>query len=146
MRHCRCSPRFSFAHTAVHQAVIELQQQLVNELRQFENRVLQQGVSQEHTRIASYALCTLLDETVLNTPWGAQSHWGHQSLLVIFHKEAWGGEKFFQILEHLVRQPAQNLNLIELFWLCLCLGLEGKYRIVQNGANQWNVCATRSIC
>lgn len=123
-------------NTAVHQAVAELQQQLVNELRQFENRVLQQGVSQEHTRIASYALCTLLDETVLNTPWGAQSHWGHQSLLVIFHKEAWGGEKFFQILEHLVRQPAQNLNLIELFWLCLSLGLEGKYRIVQNGANQ----------
>lgn len=123
-------------NTAVHQAVTELQQQLVNELRQFENRVLQQGVSQEHTRIASYALCTLLDETVLNTPWGAQSHWGHQSLLVIFHKEAWGGEKFFQILEHLVRQPAQNLYLIELFWLCLNLGLEGKYRIMQNGANQ----------
>jgi len=123
-------------NTAVHQAVAELQQQLVNELRGFENRVLQQGVSQEHARIASYALCTLLDETVLNTPWGAQSHWGHQSLLVIFHKEAWGGEKFFLFLEHLARQPAQNLDLIELFWLCLSLGLEGKYRIVQNGANQ----------
>lgn len=122
--------------TAVHQAVAELQQQLVSELRGFENRVLQQGVTQEHARIASYALCTLLDETVLNTPWGAQSNWGHQSLLVIFHKEAWGGEKFFQFLEHLARQPAQNLNLIELFWLCLNLGLEGKYRIVQNGASQ----------
>ncbi|WP_077731006.1 type IVB secretion system protein IcmH/DotU [Methylocaldum sp. 14B] len=122
--------------TAVHQAVAELQQQLVSELRGFENRVLQQGVTQEHARIASYALCTLLDETVLNTPWGAQSNWGHQSLLVIFHKEAWGGEKFFLFLEHLARQPAQNLNLIELFWLCLNLGLEGKYRIVQNGASQ----------
>jgi len=123
-------------NTAVHQAVAELQQQLVNELRGFENRVLQQGVSRDHARIASYALCTLLDETVLNTPWGAQSHWGHQSLLVIFHKEAWGGEKFFQFLEHLSRQPAQNLDLLELFWLCLNLGLEGKYRILQNGANQ----------
>lgn len=123
-------------NTAVHHAVAELQQQLVNELRGFENRVLQQGTLPEHTRIASYALCTLLDETVLNTPWGSQSHWGHQSLLVIFHKEAWGGEKFFQFLEHLVRQPAQNLNLIELFWLCLNLGLEGKFRIVQNGAGQ----------
>ncbi|HYE34288.1 type IVB secretion system protein IcmH/DotU [Methylocaldum sp.] len=123
-------------NTAVHQAVGELQQQLVNEMRSFENRVLQQGVSQEQARIASYALCTLLDETVLNTPWGAQSQWGHQSLLVIFHKEAWGGEKFFQFLERLVRQPAQNLNLIELFWLCLSLGLEGKYRIMQNGVSQ----------
>ncbi|WP_119628806.1 type IVB secretion system protein IcmH/DotU [Methylocaldum marinum] len=123
-------------NTAVHHAVAELQQQLVNELRSFENRALQQGTVPEHTRIASYALCTLLDETVLNTPWGAQSQWGHQSLLVIFHKEAWGGEKFFQFLDHLVRQPAQNLNLIELFWLCLNLGLEGKYRVVQNGAGQ----------
>jgi type VI secretion system protein ImpK len=123
-------------NTAVHQSVAELQQQLASELRTFENRVLQQGVSQEHARIASYALCTLLDETVLNTPWGAQSHWGHQSLLVIFHKEAWGGEKFFLFLDRLARQPAQNLDLIELFWLCLSLGLEGKYRIMQNGANQ----------
>jgi type VI secretion system protein ImpK len=122
--------------TAVHSAVAELQQELVKELRNFENRVLQRGIPQTQVRLASYALCALLDETVLNTPWGAQSSWGHQSLLVIFHKEAWGGEKFFQFLEGMLRQPAQHLDLIELFWLCLALGFEGRYRVMQNGANQ----------
>ncbi len=33
---------------------------------------------------------------VLNTPWGAQGDWAAQSLLVTFHKEVWGGEKFFE--------------------------------------------------
>lgn len=122
-------------NTASHQAIGELQQQLVNELRTFENRALQQGIVQEQVRMASYALCALLDETILNTPWGAQSIWGHQSLLILFHKEAWGGEKFFQILASLVRQPAQNLYLLELCYLCLSLGFEGKYRIMANGLN-----------
>jgi type VI secretion system protein ImpK len=123
-------------HTAVHPAVGELQQKLVLDLRGFENGILQQGVAQEQARIASYALCALLDETVLNTPWGAQSFWGHQSLLAIFHRETWGGEKFFQFLDGLVRQPARNLDLIELFWLCLSLGFEGRYRIVPDGLRQ----------
>jgi type VI secretion system protein ImpK len=121
--------------TVTHYAIDELQQQLVNELEAFENRARQRGISQEHTRIASYALCSLLDETVLNTPWGAQSIWGHQSLLILFHKQAWGGEEFFRILGRLVQQPAQHLYLLELFYLCLSLGFEGKYRVTPNGLN-----------
>ncbi len=123
-------------NTATHRDIVGLQQQLIGEMRNFENRVMQQGMSQEHTRMASYALCALLDETILNTPWGGQSQWGQQSLLILFHKEAWGGEKFFQIIDHLVRQPAQNLNLIELCYLTLSMGFQGKFRIAQNGLNE----------
>lgn len=123
-------------NTVAHRDVMGLQQQLVGELRVFENKLLEQGMTQEQSRMASYALCGLLDETILNTPWGSQSVWGHQSLLVIFHKEAWAGEKFFQIVEYLRRQPAQNLNLIELCYLCLSLGFQGKYRIMRDGLNE----------
>ncbi len=122
-------------NTPFHPAIPKLQQQVVGELRRFENHALQRGIPEEQVRIASYALCSLIDETVLNTPWGAQSFWAHQSLLVIFHKEAWGGERFFATLDRLVRQPAQNLYLIELCWLCLSLGFQGKYRIAPNGLN-----------
>jgi type VI secretion system protein ImpK len=87
-------------------------------------------------RMASYGLCTFLDEIIQNTPWGSQSNWGHQSLLILFHKEAWGGERFFQILEHLVKQPAQNLPLIELCYVLLSFGFEGKYRVMANGSNE----------
>lgn len=121
--------------TAIYPAIDELRQRMNSEISGFENRLLQYGVSAEHTRMASYALCSFLDETILNTPWGAQSAWGHQSLLSSFHKEAWGGEKFFDIVALLVKRPAQNLSLIELLYLFLSLGFEGKFRVLANGGN-----------
>ncbi|MCK9608283.1 MAG: type IVB secretion system protein IcmH/DotU [Methylomonas sp.] len=122
--------------TAVYPAVDELRQRLSAEVSGFENKLLQSGTSADHVRMASYALCSFLDETILNTPWGSQSNWGHQSLLISFHKEAWGGEKFFDIIGMLVKQPAQNLHLIELAYLFLSLGFQGKFRILTNGLNE----------
>jgi type VI secretion system protein ImpK len=119
-----------------HHAINELQEQLIGEIRSFEDRALHQGSSQEQVKIAGYFLCSLIDETVLNTPWGNQSNWGHHSLLIRFHNEAWGGERFFQILDRLKQQPAQNLNLLELAYLCLSLGFEGKYRIAGSGIRE----------
>lgn len=121
--------------TAVYTAIDELRQRLSAEISGFENRLLQAGVNPAQTRMASYALCAFLDETILNTPWGAQSDWGQQSLLILFHKEAWGGEKFFDMVMLQAKQPAQNLALIELAYLFLSLGFEGKFRVLSNGAN-----------
>ncbi len=117
-------------------AIDELKQKLAKELSEFENRARASGLQQEQVRIASYGLCTFLDEIIQNTPWGSQSNWGHQSLLIFFHKEAWGGERFFQILDQLVKQPSQNLALIELCYVLLSFGFEGKYRIMANGMNE----------
>lgn len=122
--------------TAVYPASDELRQRLAAEVSSFENRLLQSGISADQTRMASYSLCCFLDETILNTPWGAQSNWGHQSLLISFHKEAWGGEKFFDIVNMLVKQPAQNLALIELDYLFLSLGFQGKFRVLNNGLSE----------
>jgi type VI secretion system protein ImpK len=83
--------------------------------------------------IAKYLLCALLDETVLNTPWGSRSGWGHNSLSSLFYKKLVGGEEFFQILDRLKQQPSQNQDLLELAYLCLSLGFEGKYRYTNNG-------------
>jgi len=119
----------------LHQAVDDLQQRMVREVREFETRTLQLGLAPEQGKMASYGLCSFLDEIILNTPWGSQSSWAHHSLLVIFHKEAWGGERFFDIVQHLQRAPAQNLDLLELCYLFVSLGFQGKYRIVANGIN-----------
>ena len=121
--------------SSTHRDIDGLQRQLIGEIRAFENTILQQGTAQDLTRMASYALCSLLDETILGTPWGWQSNWGQKSLLSIVHKETLGGEKFFPIIEHLRQQPAQNLNLIELCYLCLSLGFQDRYRNMQNGLN-----------
>ncbi len=111
-----------------HGAVNELRQRLFGELKGFENRVLQKGAARNQVEVAKYLLCSLIDETVLNTPWGSESGWGHNSLSSELFKKMWGGEEFFQILDRLKQQPAQNLDLLELAYLCLSLGFEGKYR------------------
>ncbi len=114
----------------------DLQNRLNEAIRTFESKSQQRGISSAQTRTASYFLCALIDETVLNTPWGGESDWGHNSLLIQFHKEAWGGEKFFHIVSHLTQQPTRNIALIELAYLCLSLGFEGKYRLEANGLRQ----------
>jgi type VI secretion system protein ImpK len=118
---------------AFHQSVKDLQERLVAEIGTFQNRSLQQGYSEEQVRTASYLICSLIDETVLNTPWGSESFWGHDTLLVKFHREAVGGEEFFPIVERLMRRPTEHLDLLELAYMCLSLGFEGKYRLSPNG-------------
>ncbi|MGR8931745.1 MAG: type IVB secretion system protein IcmH/DotU [Gammaproteobacteria bacterium] len=117
-------------------AIDDLKQKLAKQISEFESKAIGAGNSQEHVRIASYALCSYLDETIQNTPWGSQSNWGHQSLLILFHKEAWGGERFFQLLEQMVKQPSQNLYLLEFCYVLLSFGFEGKYRLMNGGINE----------
>jgi type VI secretion system protein ImpK len=110
-----------------------LRHQAVQEIRSFEDRVREAGASREDALVSRYVLCTFLDTAVLNTPWGAQGDWGSQSLLVMFHKEVSGGQKFFEILERLRADPARHIDLIELLYVCLALGYEGKYGHDPNG-------------
>lgn len=122
-----------FRNIPFHPAVNALQAQLVDEIRGFEQRLQKLGIRSEQVGIASYFLCTLIDETVLNTPWGNQSNWGHHSLLIQFHREAKGGERFFDILDRLKSHPSDNVDLLELAYLCLSLGFEGKYQLAERG-------------
>jgi len=113
-----------------------LQAHVGQEIMNFERKARELGETPERILAARYAICTLIDETALSTPWGAQSQWASQTLLVRFHNEARGGEKFFQILERLFQDPAGNLNLLEFMYVCLTLGFEGKYRLQQSGGSE----------
>jgi type VI secretion system protein ImpK len=115
--------------TSVQQANIGmLRQQAVQEVRAFDERLRAAGVSREDALVARYVLCTFVDAAVSNTPWGHQGDWSSQSLLVLFHKEVSGGEKFFDIADRVRGEPRRYGDLIELLWVCLALGYEGKYR------------------
>ena len=113
--------------------VDSLRRQGIQEIRAFEERARRAEVPPEDVLAARYALCTAIDEGVLNTPWGAQSDWSIQSLLVTFHREAAGGEKFFQILDRVSGEPRRYLALLELLYVCLSLGFEGRYRLDERG-------------
>ena len=113
--------------------VRDLRRHALEEIRRFEERARTAGVSSEVTRAARYALCASLDEAVLSTPWGAQSEWAQQTLLVALHREAWGGEKFFEMLDRISSNPAQHIDLMELQYLCIAFGFAGKYQVVDRG-------------
>ncbi|RWU19117.1 type VI secretion system protein [Pseudomonas alkylphenolica] len=81
----------------------------------------------------SYALCLYLDEAVMSRPWGNNSCWSHEPLLSVFHHETWGGEKFFTVLSRMMQEPQRYQDVLEFMYLCLCLGLKGKYAIAPKG-------------
>ena len=119
-----------------HADVSSLHQQVIARVQKFEAEATAAGVSPQHVASARYALCTALDETVLSTPWGSESVWSTHSLLTTFHQEAWGGEKFFLILDRLKTDVAANIDVLELMFFCLALGFEGKYKIQERGRTQ----------
>ncbi|WP_236424790.1 DotU family type VI secretion system protein, partial [Pseudomonas syringae] len=122
--------------TIAHPAPASLRAQLLAWLRQFEERAEAAGVARNDVLLGRYVLCTALDEAVMSTPWGSTSEWGKQSLLITVHNEAWGGEKVFQLLEHCLQSPRERLYLLELLYLCMCLGFEGRYRVMNNGRSE----------
>ena len=110
-----------------------LRERVANGIRGFERRATDAGAPPPTVKAARYALCATVDDLVLNTPWGSGSAWAQQSMVVTFYGEAWGGERFFEVLQKLQSNPGRNLEVLELYYLCLVLGFEGQYRVVDRG-------------
>jgi type VI secretion system protein ImpK len=110
-----------------------LRASLVDAVQRFETAVRTQGLPNDQVIAARYVLCTFLDEAASSTPWGGSGAWSSQSLLVQFHNETWGGEKVFQLLTRLAENPSQHRNLLELVYVVLALGFEGRYRVETDG-------------
>lgn len=110
-----------------------LRRQALEQIQRFEDRATRAQVPAELIVAARYALCATLDEAVLATPWGGQSQWSQQTLLVTLHGETWGGEKFFDMLARTWDQPARFIDLMELQYLCLAMGFAGRHQVQQDG-------------
>lgn len=111
-----------------------LGQYLVTKVEEFEAAMRAKGVRHEHVVGARYVICTFVDELIAGSSWGAA--WSGTSLLVHFHKETWGGEKFFQLLDRLQDAPRENRDLLELMYMCLCYGFAGRYLVIDGGMQQ----------
>lgn len=109
---------------------------LAEGIKQFEATTRAQGLPNEQVIAGRYVLCTFIDECASSTPWGGSGAWGSQSLLVLFHNEVSGGEKVFQLMGKLAENVPANRPLLELMYMTLALGFEGRYRIVDNGRAQ----------
>jgi len=129
--------------SVAHPDTVGLRDLLLRQLGAFETAARSQGVTPEQVLAARYALCTLVDESVSLTPWGGSGQWANNSLLVTLYKEVWGGEKFFLLLAKMAEDPDKNINLLELMYVCLALGFEGRYRAIDGGKAQLEVVRER---
>jgi type VI secretion system protein ImpK len=112
----------------------QLRRRMVDAVRAFETSGLATGLDTKALRAARYALCATVDDLVLNAPGGSTSSWVAQSLTSIFHNEVTGGERFFEILEQMQREMGRYIDVVELMYVCIAIGFEGRYRVMQRGA------------
>ena len=111
-----------------------LYQQIAEDLKAIDLQLKNQGLPKESIITARYIICAYIDEMVMSTPWGGQSLWATRNLLMTFHKNNQGGTQFFDIINLLTQSPAMNLDLIELCYMILQLGFQGRYRISDTGS------------
>ncbi|MDL2398816.1 type IVB secretion system protein IcmH/DotU [Rhizobium mayense] len=113
--------------------VAALRRQVAEEMDRFQQTAQKSGSEAGDIIAARYVLCSMLDETVLMTPWGSRSEWSANSLLNQYHNETWGGEKVFTILDRVKTNGEKKLPLLLLIHACLMLGFEGRYRVLERG-------------
>jgi type VI secretion system protein ImpK len=108
-----------------------LRASLRERVESFEATARASGADDGTVAAASFALCALIDESAGSTPWGAG--WDAGGLLAERDAGQAGREKFFQLLEEKIADPAAHRDLLEFFYVCLALGFEGRYRQLPEG-------------
>ncbi|MEX2476139.1 type IVB secretion system protein IcmH/DotU [Marinobacter sp.] len=114
-----------------------LYRQVVDEVAAIDRELVEQGYERPTVVAYRYVLCAFIDEAVLGTDWGAHSVWSQHSLLSRFHNETWGGEKVFAILSRMEQEPLRYRDMLAFIHLCLCLGFEGRYKVMTNGRDEY---------
>ncbi|MSP52705.1 MAG: DotU family type IV/VI secretion system protein [Gammaproteobacteria bacterium] len=114
-------------HAVSHPNVAMLRAQVIEEIKTIEHKLAAVHYPLRTIIATRYCLCAAIDESILSQDWGTQSVWIANSLLNMFQKETWGGERFYVILEDALRDARNNIDFIEFIYFLLSLGFEGRY-------------------
>jgi type VI secretion system protein ImpK len=93
-------------------------------LAQSEGGVKQGLVSQEDYDGARFAICSWIDEAMLNSSWNQRQQWQREQLQRLYYQTTEAGEEFFERLNQL--GPHQR-EVREIYYLCLALGFMGRF-------------------
>jgi type VI secretion system protein ImpK len=112
----------------------QLHGQLSAAIARFEARI-GQSFDQESAMRAKYALCATADDVAQNLPGQAAEagQWAQRSMVVRFFSENISGDRFWQLIDDMLRTPRGHEALIELYHACLAAGFEGRYRVMPDG-------------
>lgn len=96
-------------------------------IKQFQKRALAEGEPSDTVQRAVYTIAATVDDQVMSRPWGMDHGWHQRKLVDVLFREVIGGEKFFEILDFVKKNPAENKSLIEFMYICLSLGFQGTF-------------------
>jgi type VI secretion system protein ImpK len=114
----------------------KLQLELLQEINTYQDTIKAQGYGSEYILVSRYALCATLDDIIENTSWGSQGQWSQYSLLAALNQEPVQQDRFFIILDRIIKEPTLYIDVMELMYICLNLGYKGSYRSTEFSQNQ----------
>ncbi|MGY0217425.1 type IVB secretion system protein IcmH/DotU [Endozoicomonadaceae bacterium StTr2] len=106
----------------------EFREKLVDRVSALNNRGRMRGYAQSLMDRCCYVVCAALDEGINNTGWGRRDGWENHSLLSRLFQQRNGGEVFFVLLDQARQHPDQQYELLELMYLLLRMGFQGRYQ------------------
>jgi type VI secretion system protein ImpK len=98
------------------------------------------GVSVRSAEDAGYALVALLDETVLSCGGPCRDYWLERPLQLDYYGTTNAGEEFFVRLEGLMAHYRAQREVLEVYYLCMALGFEGKYKLTPPAQRRTLLC------
>ncbi|WP_232332923.1 type IVB secretion system protein IcmH/DotU [Novosphingobium aquimarinum] len=101
--------------------------------------------TEEQKQRAKYAVCATIDDIAQNLAYSTTdgAEWARRSMVVQFFRENIGGDRFWQLVDDLLRSPRENYDLIELFHACIAAGFEGRFRRMPDGRQRLQEIMTR---
>ncbi|WP_434630305.1 type IVB secretion system protein IcmH/DotU [Chromobacterium sp. CV08] len=108
-------------------SAVEFNRRVDHFLGQFERNARNFGKDGNAISHAKYAFCALMDEIILSSEFALRDEWERMPLQLRLFGEHLAGEGFFNRLEQLRNNPAENIEALEVFYTCLLLGFQGKY-------------------
>ena len=107
----------------------ELRGRIGGYLDQIDKEGRDAGIAREDLEAAKYPLVAFIDETILNSRWEGRESWRARPLQLDLYGETVAGERFFERLEKLRSRGEAKADQLEVYYLCLALGFEGKYKL-----------------
>ncbi len=95
----------------------------------------QRGYTADDVAEANFAVIAFLDEAVLTSNESGRTQWARKTLQEEVFNQRSAGELFFQRLDQLRanRDSPELIQLLEVYYLCLLLGYEGKFSVGSKG-------------
>lgn len=98
-------------------------------LATFERNARALDVSADDIYASKYAFCAALDETILSSDMAIRDIWERAPLQLTLFGDQLAGENFYAKLEEIRHRGQTSLQALEVFYMCLLTGFQGKYML-----------------